>query len=115
MIPPNVRKWWPLSERGTRPGRTAPGHSIEALESRIAPATFVLPTGQGPFTLELDPVDAHIHITSGAAGEIFDQGLAPGDDLFVTGGGGGDTFTIASSAAGNVIFTGTLSHIAIHV
>lgn len=84
-------------------------HSLEPLEARIAPANFTLPIGQGPYRLELDPADAHLHITNGVGTEIFDQGVAPYDDLFVTGGGPGELFTIASSTAGNIALTGTLS------
>jgi hypothetical protein len=88
----------------------AVAHAIESLESRIAPASVLLTPGDGPFTLELDPVDSHLHITSQAgATEIYDAGgpvLA--DNLFVTGGGSSDTFSIIQSAAGMVTITGAL-------
>jgi autotransporter-associated beta strand protein len=85
--------------------------SIEWLESRIAPASLLLAPDDGPFTLELDPIDSHLHVKNGAGTEIFDQGgptPSVGDDLFVTGGGSADTFTIIQTAAGDVVFTGTL-------
>jgi autotransporter-associated beta strand protein len=91
------------SQRGTRSACT-----IEPLESRIAPAAFVLPAGAGPFSLELDGAQKY-HILNGVGTEIFTQGAQAADDLFVTGGNAADKFTIATSAAGNVAFTGTLS------
>ena len=79
---------------------------IEPLEARIAPATFTLPTGSGPYTLEVDPADAHLHIVDGAATEIFDQGLAPWDTLTLDGSQPTDVFRIVASAAGTVSFSG---------